>query len=154
MKEVDYRLYGARPGTSEATGMRHIRSVLLSDLHRLRPDAVVAEQYIMGEKEAINISGVVHVVGVRTVLMAYGVILGTVAEYGVEPFLYTPSQVKATATLYGAAGKGEVATWVSLALGVASVGEHVDDARAVGITHAAKRPGVVSSRVAYEELAL
>lgn len=157
MKELAHRHFGARPGTSEATAMKHIHDVVMSDLETHRPDAVAVEQYIMGEKEVLVVDDdgkpVVHVLRARQVLMAYGVILGAVAEYGLEPFFYTPSQVKAVATLHGGSGKDAVGFWASQILGVAPVNEHVDDARAVAISHAVRRPGVASERVAVMELA-
>jgi Holliday junction resolvasome RuvABC endonuclease subunit len=85
-------------------------------------------------------------------MMAYGVIVETIAEYGLEPYYYTPSMVKSVATLYGLSGKKDVATWVGYALGVTSAGEHVDDARAVGITHIAKTQDKASAPVNVEEL--
>jgi Holliday junction resolvasome RuvABC endonuclease subunit len=132
--------------------MKHINRVLLYDLQRIKPDAIAVESYIMNQKEVFVRDGKINVMRTRQVMMAYGVILETIAEYGLEPYFYTPSQVKATATLYGQAGKGEVAAWVGYALGVASSGEHIDDARAVGITHIAKTMGATSAPINVEEL--
>jgi crossover junction endodeoxyribonuclease RuvC len=77
-----------------------------------------------------------------------GVALHAAAKRGLSVGLHTPSEVKASITGYGAAGKKQVATMVARVLGLAELPSPADasDALAIAICHAWRTPTVAVVR--------
>lgn len=75
-----------------------------------------------------------------------GVALHIAARHGLAAGLHTPSEVKASITGYGSAGKKQVATMVARVLGLAELPSPADasDALAIALCHAWRTPGLLS----------
>jgi crossover junction endodeoxyribonuclease RuvC len=76
-----------------------------------------------------------------------GVALLIAARHGLAAGLHTPSEVKASITGYGSAGKKQVATMVARVLGLAELPSPADasDALAIALCHAWRTPGLLTS---------
>jgi crossover junction endodeoxyribonuclease RuvC len=103
-----------------------LRAILAA--HRVREAAL--EELFVGR----NTTSVIGVAQAR------GVILATLAGAGVPVYEYKPSQVKASLTGYGMAGKPQMARMLALQVrtGV-RIDDHAADALAVALCHARSR---------------
>jgi crossover junction endodeoxyribonuclease RuvC len=103
-----------------------IRAVLAS--HRVGEAAL--EELFMG-RNATSAIGVAQ---------ARGAILVTLAAAGVPVYEYKPSQVKASLTGYGMAGKAQMARMLALQVRTdAKLDDHAADALAIALCHARSR---------------
>jgi crossover junction endodeoxyribonuclease RuvC len=108
----------------------------LLDEHR--PDSVAIER-VFAQHNLRTVMGTAQVSGVA---------LHAAAKRGLSVGLHTPSEVKASITGYGAAGKKQVATMVARVLGLAELPTPADasDALAIAICHAWRTPTVAVVR--------
>jgi crossover junction endodeoxyribonuclease RuvC len=108
----------------------------LLDEHR--PDSVAIER-VFAQHNLRTVMGTAQVSGVA---------LHAAAKRGLVVGLHTPSEVKASITGYGAAGKKQVATMVARVLGLAELPSPADasDALAIAICHAWRTPTVAVVR--------
>lgn len=99
-------------------------------LTEFRPDAVALER-VFAQHNLKTVMGTAQ---------ASGVVLLLAARQGLPVGLHTPSEVKASVTGYGSAGKKQVATMVARVLGLDSPPTPADasDALALAICHAWK----------------
>ena len=92
------------------------------------PDGIALERVFAGENVP-SVMGVAHI---------SGVVMFLAQQRGIPVSLYTPNEVKAQVTGYGAADKTQVTTMVTRILGLAAPPKPADaaDALALAITHA------------------
>ena len=97
-------------------------------LSRYRPDAVAVEELFFYHNQTTAID----------VAQARGVIMLAAAKAGIQPFEYTPLQVKQAVVGYGRAEKRQVMEMTRIILGLESIPrpDDVADALAVAICHA------------------
>lgn len=106
--------------------------VIGSALERLfdgeKPDGIALERVFAGE----NVPSVMGVANIS------GVVMYLAQQRGIPVSFYTPNEVKAQVTGYGAADKSQVTTMVMRILGLAAPPKPADaaDALALAITHA------------------
>lgn len=107
-------------------------------LAEYRPDAVALER-VFAQHNLKTVMGTAQ---------ASGIVLMLAARSGLAVGLHTPSEVKASVTGYGSAGKKQVATMVARVLGLATPPTPADasDALALAICHAWKT-GTATPRV-------
>ena len=93
-----------------------------------RPDGIALERVFAGD----------NVPSVMGVAQISGVVMFLAEQRGIPVSLYTPNEVKAQVTGYGAADKSQVTTMVTRILGLAAPPKPADaaDALALAITHA------------------
>ena len=104
----------------------HLRALLAEH----RPAEASLEELFMG-RNATSAIGVAQ---------ARGAILVTLAAAGVPVYEYKPSQVKASLTGYGMAGKAQMARMLALQVRTdAKLDDHAADALAIALCHARSR---------------
>jgi crossover junction endodeoxyribonuclease RuvC len=144
------RYIRTRRADSDARRLHIIAQNLSRDLDRLHPDVVAVEDFNIEQEvlDAILKGSSCHVVGVKGVLQAIGMIKSVCMQHGVEPVMYPPTVVKYTATMRGNAGKDSVIRGVQDILGIdgPAMCNHVADAYAVALTHAVRGSSVLSTR--------
>lgn len=93
-----------------------------------RPDAIALER-VFAQQNLPSVMGVAQI---------SGVVMYLAQERGIPVALYTPNEVKAQVTGYGAADKAQVTAMVTRLLGLAGPPKPADaaDALALAITHA------------------
>jgi crossover junction endodeoxyribonuclease RuvC len=96
-------------------------------IERFSPDAMAVEELFFGHNQTTGIY----------VAQARGVILLAAAQQGVEPFEYTPMQVKQAVVGYGNAEKRQVMDMTRRILGLGALPrpDDIADALAVAICH-------------------
>ena len=107
----------------------HIVSELRAILAAHRVTEAALEELFMG-RNATSAIGVAQ---------ARGAILATLAAAGVPVYEYKPSQVKASLTGYGMAGKAQMARMLALQVSASALDDHAADALAVALCHARSR---------------
>ena len=122
--------YGAI--TTPAHAPMHLRPCELYDdlktiIETFHPDCAAVEELFFNNNITTGIQ----------VAQARGVILLTLAQHGLEPVSYTPSQVKQSVVGYGKAEKHQVMEMTRTMLGLAKIPRPDDaaDALAVAICH-------------------
>lgn len=101
-------------------------------LDRHAPQAVAIER-VFAQQNLRTVMGVAQISGIA---------LHLAAKRGLPVGLHTPSEVKASVTGYGSAGKKQVATMVAKVLGLAELPRPADasDALAIAICHGWRAP--------------
>jgi len=101
-------------------------------LDRHAPQAVAIER-VFAQQNLRTVMGVAQISGIA---------LHLAAKRGLPVGLHTPSEVKASVTGYGSAGKKQVATMVAKVLGLAELPKPADasDALAIAICHGWRAP--------------
>lgn len=156
---VDPGLTRCGVGIVDVTASRAATLVLV-DVIRTSPETPLEQRLLLiGDElerlldeyqpEAFAIEQVFAQHNVRTVVgtaQISGVAMQAAARRGLTVGLHTPSEVKASITGYGAAGKKQVATMVARVLGLAELPTPADasDALAIAICHAWRTPGLIS----------
>jgi crossover junction endodeoxyribonuclease RuvC len=104
-------------------------------LDRHAPQAVAIER-VFAQQNLRTVMGVAQISGIA---------LHLAAKRGLPVGLHTPSEVKASVTGYGSAGKKQVATMVAKVLGLAELPKPADasDALAIAICHGWRAAAVV-----------
>ncbi|RMD77646.1 crossover junction endodeoxyribonuclease RuvC [Candidatus Dojkabacteria bacterium] len=97
-------------------------------MERYRPDVVALEKifFFKNRKTAIDVAQV------------RGAVVSVLVEYGLQPYEYTPLQIKQSVTGYGRAAKGEIQKYVMRLYNLIEVPKPDDaaDALAVAYCHA------------------
>ena len=96
-----------------------------------KPDGVALER-VFAQDNVASVMGVAQI---------SGVVMYIAEQRGIPVALYTPNEVKAQVTGYGAADKAQVTTMVTRLLGLAAPPKPADaaDALAIAVTHAHHR---------------
>ncbi len=127
------------PAGSTAQRLLELRADILGVLGEYEVDGAAIEQVFMNRNRGTAIA----------VARASGVIMATVAGYGITMAEYTPSQMKLTITGSGSADKDQIAAVVSMRLGLTSVSGPADVADALGVALChMQHSGHLASRIA------
>jgi len=131
---ITHGVITTRPGPSITSRLGEIYRDISTLLRDIRPDAVAVEQLFFTNNQRTGIE----------VAQARGVLLLACAQSGLEPWEYTPLQVKQAVVGYGKATKKQVQEMVRLLLKLDSAPKPDDaaDALAIAICH-----GVVGGNV-------
>lgn len=126
-----------KPSTPLPIRLSELQVEIRSLIDELQPDVVAVERVLFQ----------VNVQTAMAVGQASGIVMAEAATLGCGVFEYSPNEVKATITGYGAADKSQVEQMVQLLLGIEQPLRPVDaaDAVAVALCHLAQSQSLIRS---------
>ena len=124
-----------KPSTPLPTRLSELQVEVRALIAELKPDVVAVERVLF----QVNVSTAM------SVGQASGIVMAEAATNGCRVVEYSPNEIKATITGYGAADKSQMEQMVQMLLGITKPLRPVDaaDAIAVALCHLAQSPSLV-----------